>query len=119
VRAAVGRCSTSRLDRRRQFFCHRGRPVGSIEHDDLFKPPGDYEAWEHDDNPRFADLPATGRLAYLYPLVLERTSSARYVRFVCTPQAGRGMGLSELQVFDHVDVTAWPAEIKLPGYAGT
>ena len=94
-------------------------PVGSIEHDDLFKPPGDYEAWEHDDNPRFADLPATGRLAYLYPLVLERTSSARYVRFVCTPQTGRGMGLSELQVFDHVDVTPWPAEIKLPSYAGT
>jgi hypothetical protein len=93
--------------------------VGSIEHDDLFKPPGDYEAWEHDDNPRFADLPATGRLAYIYPLALERTGSARYVRFVCTPQAGRGMGLSELQVFDHVDVTAWPAEIDLTGYAGT
>jgi hypothetical protein len=89
-------------------------PVGKIAHDDLFKPPGDYEAWEHDDNPRYADLPATGRLAYKYPLAFGEPRNARYVRFLCAPQTGKGMGLSELQVFDRVDVIPWPDEIKLP-----
>jgi hypothetical protein len=90
--------------------------LGRIEHDDLFKPPGDYEAWEHDDSPGYADLPAGGRLAYIYPLAFARPRAARYVRFDCRPQTGIGLGLSELQVFDGVDVTVWPAEIKLPEF---
>ena len=28
--------------------------AGTIRHDDLWKPPGDFEAWEHDDDPRYA-----------------------------------------------------------------
>lgn len=82
--------------------------VGTIRHDDLFRPPGDYEAWEHDDDPAYRDLPAQGRLAYAYPLVLEKPVSVRYVRLVCTPQAGRGMGLSEFSVHGTVEKVAWP-----------
>ena len=87
--------------------------VGTIRHDDLWKPPGDYEPWEHDDDPSFAHLPASGRLAYSYPLALEEPVRGRYVRFVCTPLEGRGIGVSELQVFDSVTVTPWPADVAL------
>jgi hypothetical protein len=40
--------------------------------------------------------------------------TARYVRFACTPLDGRGVGLSELEVFDRVAVEPWPEEIRLP-----
>jgi hypothetical protein len=87
--------------------------AGQIRHDDAFHPPGDYEPWEHDDNPKYDDLPAGGRLAYSYPLVFDKPLSGRYVRFVCTPQTGRGMGLSELGAFDRADRRPWPQEIVL------
>ncbi len=88
--------------------------AGTIRHDDLWKPPGDFEAWEHDDDPRYAALPAGGRLAYGYPLVLEKPAAARYVRLICTPLEGKGMGLSEFQVFDAASVVPWPGEAALP-----
>jgi len=88
--------------------------AGAIRHDDLWKPPGDFEAWEHDDDPRYAKLPAGGRLAYGYPLALEKRVPARYVRLVCTPLEAKGMGLSELQVFDAVSVVPWPRDVALP-----
>ena len=90
------------------------RPAGVIRHDDLWRPPGDYEPWEHDDTPAYADLPACGRLAYSYPLVFQKPAGARYVRFVCTPLKERGMGLSELGVFEQAEVRPWPADIALP-----
>ncbi len=62
----------------------------------------------------YAHLPTGGRLAYSYPLVLEEPVEGRYVRFVFTPLEGRGMGISELQVFDSVTVTPWPGEVALP-----
>ena len=86
------------------------RRGGMIRHDDLWKPPADYEAWEHDDSPAYEPLPAGGRLAYSYPLVFEKPLEARYVRFLCTPLEGRGMGLSELAVFDQVNVRPWPGD---------
>lgn len=88
--------------------------VGTIHHNDLGGPPGDYEPWEHDDDPSYDNLPAGGRLAYRYPLAFAERANARYVRLICTPLAGRGMGLSEIQVFDRVSVERWPEEIKLP-----
>jgi len=90
------------------------RPVGTIHHDDLWKPPADYEPWEHDDDPSYAALPAGGRLAYSYPLVFAESVQARYVRFVFTPLEGRGLGISELEVFDEVTVEAWPGDVVLP-----
>jgi hypothetical protein len=90
-------------------------PAGVVRHDDLWRPPGDYEPWEHDDHPRFAGLPAGGRLAYAYPLAFQKPASGRYVRFACAPLEGKGLGVSELQVFDRVDVASWPAQILLPG----
>ena len=90
------------------------RQSGIIRHDDLWQPPGDYEPWEHDDDPDYAGFPAGGRLAYSYPLVFDKPAKARYVRLVCAPLDGRGMGLSEFQVFDRADVTPWPEEIKIP-----
>ncbi len=73
--------------------------AGTIRHNDLWKPPGDYEPWEHDDDPSYKELPAAGRLAYPFPLVFDKRLSGRYVRFVCTPLDGKGLGLSELEVF--------------------
>ena len=76
---------------------------GTIEHNDLWQPPGDYEPWEHDDSPGYADLPAGGRLAYSYPLAFARSLRGRYVQLIFTPLEGRGMGLSEIEVFDEVE----------------
>lgn len=81
----------------------------------IFRPPGDYEPWEHDDDPSFAALPAGGRLAYSFPLEFRSPAEARFVRFAFTPLEGKGMGISELQVFDGVTVVPWPEEIHLPG----
>jgi hypothetical protein len=92
------------------------QPAGTIRHDDLWKPPDDFEAWEHDDDPRFDKLPAGGRLAYGYPLVLAKPVKARYVRLVCTPLEGKGMGLSEFQVFDAASTVPWPGDVALPGF---
>ena len=89
------------------------QPAGILRHDDLWKPPGDYEAWEHDDDPSYAGLPAGGRLAYSYPLAFPKPATGRYVRFVCTPLEGKGMGLSEFQVFDQATLVPWPVEIRL------
>jgi hypothetical protein len=36
------------------------------------------------------------------------------VRFLCTPLDGKGMGFSELQVFEQIEVSPWPADIQLP-----
>ncbi len=89
------------------------QPAGVIHHDDLWKPPGDYEPWEHDDDPSYAELPAGGRLAYSFPLAFPQPISGRYVKLVCAPLDGKGMGLSEIQAFEKVDVVPWPKEIAL------
>lgn len=78
--------------------------AGKIEHDDLWNPPADYEPWEHDDSPKYNDLPAAGRLAYPYPLAFDKPLAGRYVRITCTPLEGRGIGVSEIEVFDKVEV---------------
>jgi len=82
---------------------------GTIRHDDLWNPPADYEPWEHDDSPVYADLPACGRLAYSFPLVFTKPLTGRYVRFTCTLLESRSMGLSELQVFERIEVLPWPS----------
>lgn len=76
------------------------RNAGVIKHAAIWHPPIDFEPWEHNDDPDFAALPAGGRLAYTFPLVFEEQRSARFIRFVCAPFEGRGMGLSELEAFD-------------------
>ncbi len=113
--------------------------AGTIRHDDLWNPPGDYEPWEHDDrgsgphrpcfaggspsqtrrgafgvpDPAYAGLPAAGRWAYSFPLVFAHPLAGRHVRFVFAPLDGRGMGVSELQVFKQIEVSPWPADIRL------
>jgi hypothetical protein len=124
ARIAGVRASTHQPD---AHFCHPGsieaavsedgrqwQTGGTIRHDDLWNPPGDYEPWEHDDSPAYADLPACGRLAYSFPLIFVKPLRGRYVRFICTPLDGKGMGLSELQVFEQIEVSPWPADIQLP-----
>jgi len=78
--------------------------AGTVEHNDLWRPPGDYEPWEHDDSPQYAHLPAGGRLAYSHPLAFAEALCGRYVRLIFAPLQGRGMGLSEIQVFDDVKI---------------
>lgn len=95
----------------------RCQSAGTIRHDDLWNPPGDYEPWEHDDSPAYEHLPACGRLAYSFPLVFAKPLAGRYVRFVCTPLDGKGMGISELQAFERVDVSPCSADIRLPDQA--
>ncbi|MCL4207146.1 MAG: hypothetical protein KJ000_32090 [Pirellulaceae bacterium] len=87
--------------------------AGQIRHDDVFHPPGDFEPWEHDDNPKYDDLPAGGRLAYSYPCVFDHALVGRYVRFVCTPLEKRGIGLSELSVYGQAEQQPWPNEIAV------
>jgi len=99
-------CHPQRIDVDLSIDGKSWQHAGTIRHNDLWKPPGDYEPWEHDDSPRFNSLPAGGRLAYSYPLVIEEPSTGRYVRFICTPLEGRGMGLSETEVFDQVRVSS-------------
>ncbi len=126
---AAARVSTHQPNAR---FCHpksitvavsgdgqNWKEVGTIQHDDLWNPPGDYEPWEYDQGWKFSKLTAAGRLAYSFPLVFKEKAHARYVRFTCTPLDGKGLGLSELQVFDNVEVKPWPAEIWLPEVASS
>lgn len=90
--------------------------LGVIQHDDVFSPPGDDVAWAHWSAPEFADLPAGGHLAHGYWLVLETPVIASEVRLDILPLAGRGVGLSEIQVFSTVSVTDWPdREVDLGG----
>jgi len=98
-------CHPQRIDVDLSMDGKRWQHAGTIRHNDLWQPPGDYEPWEHDDSPRFNRLPAGGRLAYSYPLALETPCACRYARFICTSLEGRGMGLSEIEVFDQVKVT--------------
>jgi hypothetical protein len=107
-------CHPQRIDVDLSIDGKSWQHAGTIHHNDLWQPPGDYEPWEHDDNPRFNSLPAGGRLAYSYPLALEQPCACRYARFVCTPLKGRGVGLSEIEVFDQVKVTpASPAVVHV------
>jgi hypothetical protein len=89
-------------------------PAGLIKHDDLWEPAGDYEPWEYDQGWQYASLPAGGRLAYGFPLAFPKPITGRYARFTCTPLDAKGLGVSELQVFDTVSVAPWPADIWLP-----
>jgi len=110
-------CHPQRIDVDVSVDGKRWWHAGTIRHNDLWKPPGDYEPWEHDDSPRYSNLPARGRLAYSYPLALEEPCTGRYVRLVCTPLESRGMGLSEIEVFDQVEVSPAPpavAPLALP-----
>ncbi len=79
-------------------------PVGEATHHQVFDPPADFVPWEHDDSPQYAALPAGGRLAFAYRVILEEPVTARFVRVNCHAQDGWGQLLSEIQVFDGVTV---------------
>jgi len=85
--------------------------AGVIGHGDLWSPPGNWLPWEHDDDPDFEGLPAKGRLAFRYPLAFPRPLRGRFVRFAFEPLAGKGLGISELEVYDSVQVKDWPQEV--------
>ena len=84
-------------------------PAGAAGFKQVFDPPADYVPWELDESILFKDLPAGGRLAYAFRIILEKPVSARYVRVKCASRKGWGMLLSEIQVFDTVTV-----ETKVP-----
>jgi hypothetical protein len=86
--------------------------AGTIRHDDVWSPPGDFLPWEHEDDPSYDVLPAGGRLAFCFPLILPQPAQARYIRLSCEPLKGWGMGLSEVEVYDSVTVKPWPDEIN-------
>jgi hypothetical protein len=78
--------------------------AGSVGFNQVFDPPADYVPWELDEAATFDNLPAGGRLAYAYRVLLEKPIPARYVRVTCYSRKGWGILLSELQVFDRVTV---------------
>lgn len=109
-------------------FCHAGTitayavtdagtaPLGVIQHDDIWSPPGDHLDWGYVRSEEFAGLPAEGRLAYGYWLVLAEPTTARAIRLDVLPLAGHGVGLSEIQVFSAATVADWPdREVDLGG----
>jgi hypothetical protein len=85
--------------------------VASATHDDVWNPPADDEPWEHEDSPRFAALPAGGRLVHTFQGILPGPADARFVRVTAAALEGRGMGLSEIQVFDRVAIEPFPEDI--------
>ena len=89
--------------------------AGSVGFNQVFDPPADYVPWELDESLLFKDLPAGGRLAYGYRIMLAKPISARCVRVRCDARKGWGMLLSEIQVFDKVTVgTNVPPLVVLP-----
>lgn len=93
----------------------RWKFAGVVDHDQVFNPPADYVPWEHDDDPMFASLPAGGRLHYGYRILMNEPQQARYIRVSCTCRSGWGVLLSEIQVFDDVQVdTNFPPLVVLP-----
>ncbi len=89
-------------------------PAGTIQHEDLGIRP-DYEAGS---TTRLEKCGSSrrGRSPTLSPGA-ERQGIGAVRRFTCAPLDGKGLGLSELQVFGGVDVKPWPAEIWLPEVA--
>ncbi len=82
--------------------------AGKAEFNQVFSPPADYVPWELDESRQFASLPAGGRLAYAYRIIFEKPAAARYIRVKCEPRKGWGVLLSEIQVFDSVQVDKNP-----------
>ncbi len=82
--------------------------LGVIQHDDIWSPPGDHLDWGYGRPEIFSELPADGRLAHGYWLVLDAPVTASKVRLDILPLAGQGVGLSEIQVFSSVSVSDWP-----------
>jgi hypothetical protein len=90
--------------------------AGSIGFNQVFEPPADYVPWELDESALYQDLPAGGRLAFAYRIILEKPVSARYVRVGCAARKGWGMLLSEIEVFDavRVDTNVPPSVVHAP-----
>ncbi len=78
--------------------------AGTAGFNQVFDPPADFVSWEQEDATKYDALPAGGRLAYAYRILLEQAVPARYVRVVCEARKGWGVLLSEIQVFDRVTV---------------
>ena len=93
--------------------------AGSAGFNQVFDPPADYVPWELDQAAIFDNLPAGGRLAYAYRVLFEHPVTARYVRITCSGRKGWGMLLSEVQVFDRVEVDSTvPPLVVLPPASG-
>lgn len=93
-----------------------GAPLGVIQHDQVWSPPGDQLDWGYVRSEDFADLPAGGRLSFSYWLLLDQPATARDVSLDFLPLAGRGLSISEIQVFSDVTVGDWPdREASLQG----
>jgi len=89
--------------------------AGQVLHNQVFDPPADHADWELKDSPKYASLPAGGRLAYGYRILFEKPVAARYVRVTCAARKGWGVMLSEIQLFDRVAVnTKVPPPVVLP-----
>jgi len=89
--------------------------AGQAVHNQVFDPPADHADWELKDSPRYASLPAGGRLAYGYRILFEKPLPGRYVRVSCAARKGWGVLLSEIQAFDRVAVnTKLPPSVVLP-----
>ncbi len=78
--------------------------TGTAGFNQVFDPPADFVGWEQEEATNYDALPAGGRLAYAYRILLEKPVQARFVRVTCAARKGWGVMLSEIQVFDKVAV---------------
>ncbi len=91
------------------------QPYGSVDHDQIWRPEGHFLDWGYAHSSAYDDLPARGRLAFPFWILPGSTPTARYLRVTVTPQAGRGLSLSEIQAFSEVTVEDWPdREVWMP-----
>lgn len=89
--------------------------AGRVGHNQAFDPPAEFVPWENDASPKYAALPAGGRLTHAYRVVFDKPATARYVRITCKARENWGLLLSEMQVFDSVGVdTNVPPLVVLP-----
>jgi hypothetical protein len=92
------------------------QPLGVIRHDQVWNPTGDFLGHESDQSPHFVSLPAGGRLAYAFWLVLDQPRTLRFLQCAFQPLPGRGVGISEIQALSAVSVEDWPdREVAMPG----
>jgi len=92
--------------------------MGVIQHDDVWSPMGDRLNWGYEQSPEFADLPAKGRLAYGFWLILDAPVDVRHLKLAMLPLAGYGLSVSEIQAFSQVTVDDWPdREVVVPDVA--
>ncbi len=92
------------------------RPFGETNHDQVWRPEGNFLDWGYAHSSAYDALPAGGRLVFPFWILPAASDAGRHLRLTFTLQDGLGLGVSEIQAFDQVTVEDWPdREVWMPG----